>query len=72
MGGGMTLGRRCSASDLTDRAGWAVPSPLCALGDDDGEADGDDGALVLIERGPELAATLTLAFLPLAECHALQ
>ena len=42
------------------------------LGDEDGEAEGDVGVLMLIVRGPEPVDTLTLAFLPLAECQALQ
>ena len=71
MGGGMTLGRRCSTIDFVAEVGCVMLSPLL-FGEDGGEAEGDAGELTLSERGTELVATLTLAFLPLAECHALQ
>ena len=71
IGGGITLGRRCSTTDLA-AAGCVMLIPRCPLGEEDGEAEGELGVLMLSDRGPLLVATLTLAFLPLAECHALQ
>lgn len=72
MGGGTTLGRLWSITDLAALAGCMTLTTLL-LGDVVGEPDGEVGVLILSERsGPALLLTLTLIFLPLAECHALQ
>ena len=71
IGGGMTLGRRSSATGLVAGGGWMMLRPRC-LGDVDGEAEGEEGVLTLSDRTLEPVMTLTLAFLPFAECQALQ
>ena len=72
MGGGMTLGRRCSTRGLGGEAAEAMLGPLAPRGDDAGEAEGEVGVLRLSERRAEPAATLTLIFRPSSECQALQ
>ena len=73
-GGGTALGRRCSRIDLrlAMEPGWMMLITLPLFGDEGGEEDGEAGLLLLYPRGPELAETLTLIFLPLAACQALQ